>query len=78
MLIFNISFPDLINFLTLWIILKEGFGDRRPKDRVTEQIILVFTLTLCKTLTQGHVSVCDKYLQSPHVSVIKNIYIATG
>jgi len=26
MLIFSISFPDLINFLTLWIPLKEGFG----------------------------------------------------
>jgi hypothetical protein len=55
------------------------WGERRPKDKVTVQIILVFTLTLPKTLTQGDVSVCDKYLHSPHVSVIKiYIYIATG
>jgi hypothetical protein len=37
------------------------WGESRPKDRVIVQIILVFTLTLPKTLTQGHVSVCDKY-----------------
>jgi hypothetical protein len=56
MLIFSISFPDLINFLTLWIPLKEGFGgERRPKDTVTLQIILVFTLALtyCRTFTWG-------------------------
>jgi hypothetical protein len=50
------------------------WGESRPKDRVIVQIILVFTLTLPKTLTQGHVSVCDKYLHSPHVSGVK-IYI---
>jgi hypothetical protein len=75
LLIFSISFPDLISFLILWIPLKEGFGvERRPKDRVTLQIILVFTLTHPKTFTRGRVSVCDKYLHWPHVSV-KIIYI---
>jgi hypothetical protein len=47
------------------------WGERRPKDRVTLQIILVFTLTLPKTFTQGHVSVHDKYLHWPRVSVRK-------
>ncbi len=37
-------------------------GERRPKDRVTLQIILVFTLTLPKTIKGGRVSVYDKYL----------------
>jgi hypothetical protein len=46
-----------------------GWG--RLKDRLTLQIILVFTLTLPKTFTRGCVSVCDKYLHGPHVSVIK-------
>jgi hypothetical protein len=37
---------------------KKGFGgERRPKDRVTLQIILVFTLTCPKTFIWGHVSV---------------------
>jgi len=50
---------------------KEGFGgERRPKDRVTLQIILVFTLSHLKPFTQGRVSVCDKYLHWPHVSVL--------
>jgi hypothetical protein len=35
---------------------------KRPKDIVTLQIILVFTLTRPKTLTKGRVSVFDKYL----------------
>jgi hypothetical protein len=41
------------------------------------QIILVFTLTpTCpKTFIQGHVSVFDKYLHLPHVSVYIYIYI---
>jgi hypothetical protein len=48
------------------------------KDRVvTLQIILVFTLTRPKTFTQGPVSVCDKYLQWPRVTV-KYIYIYTA
>jgi hypothetical protein len=79
MLIFSISFPDLIKKFLLygWIPLKEGFGgERRPKDRVTLQIILVFTLRLThlKTSTQGCVSEFDKYLHWPCVSVKKNIY----
>ncbi len=48
------------------------WGGRRPKYRVTLQIILLFTIT------EGHVSVFDKYLQWPHVSVKNNIYTATG
>ncbi len=40
-------------------------GERRPKDRVTLQIILVFTQTRPKTFTRGHVSVYDKYLHWP-------------
>jgi hypothetical protein len=41
------------------------WGERRPKDRVTLQIILVFTLTRLKTFTQGCVIVFDKYLHWP-------------
>jgi hypothetical protein len=33
------------------------WGERRPKNMVTLQIILVFTLTFPKTFTWGHVSV---------------------
>jgi len=44
------------------------WGERRPKYRVTLQIILVFTLTGPKTFTQGCVSVFDKYLHWPCVS----------
>jgi hypothetical protein len=50
------------------------WGERRPKHRVTLQIILVFTLTHLKTVTRGCVSICDKYLHWPRVSVRKNIY----
>jgi hypothetical protein len=46
--------------------------ERRPKDRVTLQIILVFTLTHPKTVTLGCVSVCDKYGHWPRVT-IKNL-----
>jgi hypothetical protein len=42
------------------------WGERRPKDRVTLQIILVFTLTCPK-----HLSVFDKYLHWISVSVKK-------
>jgi hypothetical protein len=71
----SISFSDLINFLTLWTPLKDGFGgERKLKERVTLRIILVLTLTHPITFTQGHVSVFDKYLHWPCVSV-KNIYI---
>jgi hypothetical protein len=64
MLIFSISFSDLIKF-PYFIDTSERRvwgGERRPKDRMTSQIILVFTLTHPKTFTLGHVSVFDKYL----------------
>jgi hypothetical protein len=55
---------------------KMVWGERRPKDKVTLQIILVLTITCPKTFTRGHVNVCDKYLHWPHVSLnVKNIYI---
>jgi hypothetical protein len=44
---------------------------RRPKDRVTLSVILVFTLTRPKTFTPGCISILDKYLHWPHVSVKK-------
>jgi hypothetical protein len=47
------------------------WGERRPKDKVTLQIILVFTLTRPKTFTRGHVSVFDKYLHWHRVIVLK-------
>jgi hypothetical protein len=73
MVIFSISFPYLINFITLWIPLKEGFGVKKGGPK-TLQIILVFTLTFThpKTVTLGCVSVRDKYLHWPRVSV-KNL-----
>jgi hypothetical protein len=54
MLIFSISFPDLIKF-PYFTPERRVWGERRPKDRVTLQIILVFILTLApsKTFTQG-------------------------
>ncbi len=48
------------------------WGEGRPKDRVTLQIILVFTLTHHKTFTWGRVSVFDKYLHWLHLSGKKN------
>ncbi len=54
------------------------WDERRPKDKVTLQIILVFTLTRPKTFTWGHVSLFDNYLHWPRVSVRKYIYTATG
>ncbi len=50
------------------------WGEKSPKDRVTLQIILVFTLTGPKTFTQSRVSVFDKYLHWPCASV-KNLNI---
>ncbi len=47
------------------------WGERRPKDKVTLQIILVFTLTRFKTFTWGCVSVFDKYFHWPCLSVFK-------
>ncbi len=51
------------------------WGERRPKNRVTLQLILVFTLifTCPKTFTRGRVSVCDIYLHWPHVSFKKRL-----
>ncbi len=56
------------------------WGERRPKDRVTLQIILVFTfpLTHPKTFTQDHVSVFEKSLHWPRVSGKIFIYTPTG
>jgi hypothetical protein len=51
------------------------WDERRPKDRVTLQIILVLTFTCPKSFTGGRVSVFDKYLHWPCVSVRVNIYI---
>jgi hypothetical protein len=56
---------------------KMVWGERRPKDKVTLQIILVLTLTCPKTFTRGHVNVCDKYLHWPHVSLNVKKYIYT-
>jgi hypothetical protein len=52
MLLFSISFPDLISY---FMDTPEGrvSGERRPKDRMTLQIILVFTLTPPKTFTRA-------------------------
>jgi hypothetical protein len=55
------------------------WGERRPKGRVTLQIILVFTLTWPKTITWDRVSAFDKYLHWPRVIVsVKYIYIYTA
>jgi hypothetical protein len=54
------------------------WGERRPKDMMTLQIVIVFTLTYSKTFTQGSASVFDKYLLWPCVSVKKYIYTATA
>jgi hypothetical protein len=73
MLIFSILFSDFIKFpYFMDTPERRVWGGRRPKYRVTLQIILLFTIT------EGHVSVFDKYLQWPHVSVKNNIYTATG
>jgi hypothetical protein len=62
MLIFSISFPDLIKFSYFMDTTERRvWGERKPKDRVTLQIILIFTHTHLKTFTQGHVRVFDKY-----------------
>ncbi len=64
MLIFSISFRDLIKFAYFMDTLERRvWGERRPKNRVTLQAILVITITRPKTFTQGCVSVFDKYLQ---------------
>jgi len=58
MLIFRISFPDLIKFpYFMDTPERRVWGERRPKYKVTLQIILVFRLTCPKTFTWCHVSV---------------------
>jgi hypothetical protein len=51
------------------------WGARRPKDNMTLQIIIVFTFMCPKTFTW--LSVFDKYLHWPRVSVYIYIYIYT-
>jgi hypothetical protein len=52
MLIFSISFPNLIKFpYFMDTPERRVWGERRPKDRVSLQIILVFTLTRLKPFT---------------------------
>jgi hypothetical protein len=76
---FQHSFLDLIKFpYFMNTPERRVWGERRPKAKETLQIILVFTLTCPKTLTQGRVSVFDKYLHWPRVSVKKYVYTPTG
>jgi hypothetical protein len=78
MLIFSISFPNLIKFSDFMDTPERRvWGERRPRDKVTLQIILVFTFIHPKTFTRGHASVFDKYLHWPRVSVNKK-NTATG
>jgi hypothetical protein len=52
MLIFSISFPNLIKFYYFMDIFERRvWGERRPKDRATLKIILVFTLTFTHSKT---------------------------
>jgi hypothetical protein len=68
LLSFSISFPDLMSFLTWWIPLKDRFGgERRPKERVTLQIILVLTLTHPKTFTPGS---CKEYVTNIYTGLV--------
>jgi hypothetical protein len=57
---------------------RKVWDERRPKDRMTLEIIFVLTITCLKTFTRGHVSVFDKYLGCPCVSVNQMIYTYTG
>jgi len=71
-MIFSISFPYLIFFSYFMDTLKKRvWGESRPKDKVTLQIILIFTLTLTrpKTFTWGCANVFDKYLFRLCISV---------
>jgi hypothetical protein len=79
MLMFSISFPNLRKFSYFMDTPERRVrGEKRSKDRVTLQIILVFTLTCPKTLKQPCVSVFDKYLHWHCVSERIYIYTATG
>jgi len=60
---FQHSIPRFNKFSLLYGYPKRKvWGEGRPKDRVSLQIILVFTLTCPKPFTQGRVRVFDKYL----------------
>jgi len=74
MLIFSISFPRLINFITLWIPLKEGlrWKEAQRQGDFTDNFN-IYTYT-SQNIYTGCVSVCDKYLHWPRVSVRKKIY----
>jgi hypothetical protein len=62
MLIFSISFPNFIKLPYFMDTLERRvWGEKRPKYKVTLQIILVFTLTQPKTFTHGRVNVFEKY-----------------
>ncbi len=55
------------------------WGERRPKDKMTLQIVIVCIYTyMPQTFTQGSVSVFDEYLHWSHVSVKRYIYTGTG
>jgi hypothetical protein len=55
MLIFSISFPDLIKFPNFMNAPERRvWGERRPKDMMTLQIILVFTLALTFPHSKNH------------------------
>ncbi len=57
---------------------KEGLdSEKRPNDRVTLWLILIYTLTRPKTFTQGHISVLEKYLHWPCVKINKYKIIYT-
>jgi hypothetical protein len=75
MLSFSISYPVLIKNSHFTHTSSEEFeGERRPKDKVTLGITLVYTLTRPKTFTHDHVSVFDKYLHWPHLNIFKIMY----
>jgi len=53
MLIFSISFSDIIKFPYFMDTLERRvWGERRPKAKATLQIILIFTLACPKTITR--------------------------
>jgi hypothetical protein len=54
------------------------WGERRPKDRVILQVILVFTLKCPQTFTWGCISVFDKYFTLALCKHKKLKYSATG
>jgi len=57
-----------------FLLERRVWGERSPKDRVTREIILVFTLTCPKTLIGGRVNVFDRYLHCNRISVSVNVF----